>query len=220
MDYTGTSLGINASLRMTDPIVRHWNTFPPPSALLRPAGPWSGAGWCRNGRGRPGADRCARARSASGSAVASNPATRGSSGGADTVAAGHPDARRSIPAALALPAGPPAGAVRSRARSRRCAALRRFLRVPDGAPNAAGFSRVGCCCEGPLSLRGLGSVGVAGAPRVVPCDALLRRVRPRTPARLSGATSPQPPPLRAWRRTFTDLDVRCRRSRCANHNPD
>ena len=36
-------------------------------------------------------------------------------------------------------------------------------------------------------------MGVAGAPRAVPCGALPRRVRPRTPARLTGATPPQIP---------------------------
>lgn len=39
-------------------------------------------------------------------------------------------------------------------------------------------------------------VGVAGAPRAVSCGALPRRVRPRTPARLTGTNSrPQPPPF-------------------------
>jgi hypothetical protein len=40
------------------------------------------------------------------------------------------------------------------------------------------------CYEWAHAWCGRGLVGVAGAPRAVPCGALPRRVRPRTPARL------------------------------------
>ena len=41
---------------------------------------------------------------------------------------------------------------------------------------------------------------VAGAPRAVPCGALPRRVRPRTPARLTGADWAAPAPFTEDRR--------------------
>ncbi len=127
------------------------------------------------------------------------PTTRGSPGGwASTPVWDQKDARRSVPAALALPAGPPACLARSRARSRRCAALRRSLRAfawDFRRSESVSFRVQFVFCEGPRLWSGLGSVGVGGPPRVDPCDALLRPVLRRVQAGLAGAHAAPAPAL-------------------------
>jgi len=72
----------------------------------------------------------------------------------------------------------------------------------DGCPVPFGLLRRGA------SVRWVWLVGVAGAPRVDPCDALPRPVPRRAQAGLSGADG-APAPTEVRKRTFDERDVRC-----------
>src|ERR1035438_3240669 len=64
--------------------------------------------------------------------------------------------------------------------------------------------RFGIAGEGAVLGGGRGLVGVAGASRIVPCDALPRHARPRTPPCLSGVESGPSPRLAGSSRAGVD----------------
>lgn len=202
MDSTVTFLGGNGSLRMNDTVVRQWNTFPPSSALLRTAGPcsWAGVGPERPREVGRGTLRSLRLR-LRGRVRPDHPQLVRRRGVTATVQ--HTDARRSVPAALALPAGPPAGAVRSRARSRRCAALRHFLSVLRGigvGRSRRVFARVVVAVKGRFGGVGAARLESPEFRASIPATLCFGASGPGRRRAYLGLTPPRPPPSEAMPR--------------------